>query len=136
MLENPGFPQASPSDKDTSGRNLLTPDCRIYQEIVRVTEVVRLTEPLRFGRMYFPQIPVGGVQFDFPLGNTTPSRFPGSCTRASCSWLIMRPIRHEEIMSSWTPPFGPTSHHLAVPQGGKEYGPNRALDLAGVHGRG
>jgi glycosidase len=63
-------------DTNTPGRNLLNPDCRIYQEISKIAAVMRTTEPLRFGRMYFRPIsgddPTsgGGVRFGLPFGST------------------------------------------------------------------
>jgi hypothetical protein len=56
-------------DKNTPGRNLLNPNCRIYHEIAKIAEVMRSTEPLRFGRMYFRQISGDGVHFGFPFGS-------------------------------------------------------------------
>jgi hypothetical protein len=57
-------------DKDTQGRNLLNPDCIIYREIAKIAKVMRTTEPLRFGRMYFRQISGDGIHFGFPFGAT------------------------------------------------------------------
>lgn len=57
-------------DKAVSGRNLLNRDCRIYQEIAKIAEVMRRTEPLRFGRMYYRQISGNGQHFGFPFGTT------------------------------------------------------------------
>jgi alpha-amylase len=57
-------------DKATPGRNLLNTDCRIYQEIAKIAEVMRSNEPLRFGRMYFRQISGDGEHFGFPFGFT------------------------------------------------------------------
>src|SRR5262249_35844492 len=57
-------------DKDTSGRNLLNPDCQIYKEIAKIADIMRNTEPLRFGRMYFRQISGDGIHFGLPFGNT------------------------------------------------------------------
>jgi glycosidase len=56
-------------DKATPGRNLLNTDCRIYQEIAKIADVMRDNEPLRFGRMYFRQISGDGEHFGFPFGN-------------------------------------------------------------------
>jgi alpha-amylase len=56
-------------DKNT-GQNLLNPDCTLYQEIAKIAQVMRTTEPLRFGRMYFRQISGDGVHFGFPYGTT------------------------------------------------------------------
>lgn len=57
-------------DKSTPGRNLLNPDCTIYQEIARIASVVQANEPLRFGRMYFRQISGDQQHFGFPFGFT------------------------------------------------------------------
>jgi alpha-amylase len=55
-------------DKATPGRNLLNPDCKIYQEIAKIAEVSLVSEPLKFGRMYFRQISGDGQHFGFPFG--------------------------------------------------------------------
>ena len=52
------------------GRNLLNTDCTIYQEIAKIADVARASEPLRFGRMYFRQISGDGVNFGSPYGST------------------------------------------------------------------
>ena len=57
-------------DTAAAGRNLLNMGCRIYQEIARIAEVMRTSEPLRFGRMYYRQISGNGSQFTFPFGST------------------------------------------------------------------
>jgi glycosidase len=57
-------------DKNTPGRNLLNPDCTIYREIAKIAQVMRMTEPLRFGRMYFRQISGDGIHFGLPFGKT------------------------------------------------------------------
>lgn len=57
-------------DRATPGRNLLNTDCRIYQEIAKIAEVMWANEPLRFGRMYFRQISGDGEHFGFPFGFT------------------------------------------------------------------
>jgi glycosidase len=56
-------------DKNSPGLNLLNQDCTIYKEIAKISQVMRTTEPLRFGRMYFRQISGDGVTFGFPFGN-------------------------------------------------------------------
>jgi glycosidase len=56
-------------DKHTPGHNLLNTDCRIYQEITQIAEIMRTTEPLRFGRMYFRQISGDGSHFGWPFGS-------------------------------------------------------------------
>jgi glycosidase len=56
-------------DTSRPGLDLLNPDCGIYREISRIAAVVRSTEPLRFGRMYFRQISGDGRHFGFPYGN-------------------------------------------------------------------
>jgi alpha-amylase len=55
-------------DKSTPDKNLLNPDCKIYKEIAKIAEVMRVTPALRFGRMYFRQIASNGGQFGFPYG--------------------------------------------------------------------
>jgi len=57
-------------DKTTPGRNLLNTDCAIYKQIAQIATVMRSTEPLRFGRMYFRQISGDGKHFGLPYGNT------------------------------------------------------------------
>jgi glycosidase len=57
-------------DKDIPGRNLLNTDCKIYKEIARIAEVMRTTEHLRFGRMYYRQISGNDIDFGFPFGTT------------------------------------------------------------------
>ena len=51
-------------------RSLLNTQCRIYQEIAKIADVMRTQEPLRFGRMYYRQISGNGLQFGFPFGST------------------------------------------------------------------
>lgn len=58
------FNQASP------GRNLLNPNCHIYQEVARIADVMRTSQPLRFGRMYYRQISGDGQHFGFPFGTS------------------------------------------------------------------
>jgi alpha-amylase len=43
--------------------------CRIYQEIAKIADVIRTQEPLRFGRMYYRQISGDGQNFGFPFGS-------------------------------------------------------------------
>jgi len=57
-------------DRSQPGRNLLNTDCRIYKEIAAIAAVMRSSEPLRFGRMYFRQISGDGVHFGYPFGST------------------------------------------------------------------
>ena len=57
-------------DKGSLGRNLLNPVCHLYREISNIAEVMRSTQPLRFGRMYFRPISGDGVHFGFPFGNS------------------------------------------------------------------
>jgi alpha-amylase len=56
-------------DASTTTRNLLNPNCTIYQEIAKIAEVVRTNEPLRFGRMYYREISGDGITFGFPYGS-------------------------------------------------------------------
>ncbi len=57
-------------DKSAGGKSLLNTQCRIYQEIAKIADVMRSQEPLRFGRMYYRQISGNGVDFGFPFGST------------------------------------------------------------------
>lgn len=57
-------------DRATGGKSLLNRNCRIYQEIGKIANVMRTTEPLRFGRMYYRQISGDGIHFGFPFGST------------------------------------------------------------------
>src|SRR5262249_25008044 len=50
--------------------SLLNTDCKIYREIARIAAVMRSSEPLRFGRMYFRQISGDEIHFGFPFGST------------------------------------------------------------------
>jgi glycosidase len=56
-------------DKNTPGVNLLNPDCNIYQHIAEIASVVRSSETLRFGRIYFRPISGDGIHFGLPFGN-------------------------------------------------------------------
>jgi glycosidase len=56
-------------DLNTPGRNLLNPNCQIFQEIAKIAAVMRSVEPLRFGRMYFREISGDAVNFGFPFGS-------------------------------------------------------------------
>jgi hypothetical protein len=61
---------------DTTGnRSMLNTQCRIYQEIAKIAAVMRVHEPLRFGRMYYRQISGNGQDFGFPFGSTYPLAF-------------------------------------------------------------
>lgn len=53
-----------------AGKSLLNTGCQIYKEIAKIAEVMRIHEPLRFGRMYYRQISGNGEQFGFPFGST------------------------------------------------------------------
>ena len=55
-------------DKAVPGRNLMNPDCRIYQEIAKIAGVMRGAEELRFGRMYYRPISGNGEDFGLPSG--------------------------------------------------------------------
>jgi glycosidase len=57
-------------DRAAGGGTVLNTQCRIYQEIGKIAEVMRTTTPLRFGRMYYRQISGDGVSFGFPFGST------------------------------------------------------------------
>jgi hypothetical protein len=69
-LIDPDAPSDEPGDTNAPGHNLLNPDCCIYQEIAKIAAVMRTTEPLRFGRMYFRPISGDGVRFGLPFGST------------------------------------------------------------------
>ena len=53
----------------TANKSLLNTQCRIYQEIAKIADVMRTQEPLRFGRMYYRQISGDGQNFGFPFGS-------------------------------------------------------------------
>jgi glycosidase len=57
-------------DRAAGGGTLLNTQCRIYQEISKIAEVMRASEPLRFGRMYYRQNSSDGITFGFPFGST------------------------------------------------------------------
>ncbi len=57
-------------DKAAGGKSLLNQQCRIYQEIAKIAEVMRTRAPLRFGRMYYRQISGNGQDFGFPFGSS------------------------------------------------------------------
>ncbi len=50
-------------------RSLLNTQCRIYQEIAAIADVMRAQESLRFGRMYYRQISGNDQNFGFPFGS-------------------------------------------------------------------
>jgi len=56
-------------DLHAPGTNLPNTQCTIYQEIAKIASVMRNTEALRFGRMYFRQISGHGVNFGLPFGH-------------------------------------------------------------------
>ncbi len=55
-------------DKATPALNLLNRECAIYRSIAGIAAVVRASEALRFGRMYFRQISGDGIGFGLPFG--------------------------------------------------------------------
>jgi glycosidase len=57
-------------DKATGGESLLNPQCRIYDEIAKIANIMRTHAPLRFGRMYYREISGNGVDFGLPYGST------------------------------------------------------------------
>ena len=57
-------------DSATGGRNVLNPSCGVYQQIAQIAGVMRTTEELRFGRMYYRQISGDAIHFGFPYGST------------------------------------------------------------------
>jgi glycosidase len=56
-------------DSAAGGKNVLNSSCGIYQRIAQIAAVMRATEELRFGRMYYRQISGDGVHFGFPYGS-------------------------------------------------------------------
>ncbi len=56
-------------DPQNPTRNFLNKQCRIYQEIAKITHVNHTQNALRFGRMYFREISGDGVDFGPPLGH-------------------------------------------------------------------
>ena len=56
-------------DKNNMAKNLLNANCAIYQEIAKIAAVMRSSEPLRFGRMYYREISGNGLDFGLPFGN-------------------------------------------------------------------
>lgn len=56
-------------DKGSPGKNLLNSNCTIYTEIASIAGVMRSSEPLRFGRIYYRQISGNGQDFGFPFGS-------------------------------------------------------------------
>ena len=57
-------------DRNELGRNLLNTECKIFKEIAKIAGVMRKTEHLRFGRMYYRQISGNDIDFDFPSGTS------------------------------------------------------------------
>ena len=53
----------------TNKMSLLNTESAIYQEIAKIAGVMRANEPLRFGRMYYREISVGGGSFGMPYGS-------------------------------------------------------------------
>src|SRR5260370_11924691 len=56
-------------DVNAPGRKLQHLNCRIEEEIAKISDVMGSAEPLRFGRMYFRQISGDGVNFGLPFGS-------------------------------------------------------------------
>jgi hypothetical protein len=54
----------------SSNASVLNTGCRIYQEIGTIAGIMRTTEPLRFGRLYYREISGDGVSFGLPYGST------------------------------------------------------------------
>jgi glycosidase len=53
----------------TDTTSLLNTNCMIYKEIAAIAGVMRSNETLRFGRMYYRDISVGGGGFGMPFGS-------------------------------------------------------------------
>jgi len=88
-------------DKNVPGRNLLNRDCRIYREIARIADVMRETEPLRFGRMYYRQISGDGEHFGFPYG-------------ATYTLAFSRVLYGQEILVAYNVSSQPRNDHVIV----------------------
>jgi alpha-amylase len=54
---------------EAGNKSLLNTQCRIYQEIAKIADVMRSQEPLRFGRMYYRQISGNDQNFGFSFGS-------------------------------------------------------------------
>ncbi|MBU6481681.1 MAG: alpha-amylase [Nitrospirae bacterium] len=55
-------------DATPNGQSHLNKRCRLYQEIAKIASVMRTSEPLRFGRMYYRQISGDRIHFGLPYG--------------------------------------------------------------------
>jgi len=88
-------------DKNVPGRNLLNRDCRIYREIARIADVLRETEPLRFGRMYYRHISGDGEHFGFPYG-------------ATYTLAFSRVLYGQEILVAYNVSSQPRNDHVIV----------------------
>lgn len=55
-------------DLTLPGKNLMNSACHIYQEISKIAAVMRSSDALRFGRMYYRQISGDGQNFGLPFG--------------------------------------------------------------------
>jgi len=55
-------------DIASPGKNLMNTSCHIYQEISKIAAVLRNSDPLRFGRMYYREISGDGRSFGLPFG--------------------------------------------------------------------
>jgi alpha-amylase len=68
--------------------NYLNQQCNIYQEIAKIANIYRHTEPLRFGRMYFREISGNGRDFGLPQGHP-------------CTLAFSRILGYEEILIAY-----------------------------------
>jgi glycosidase len=55
-------------DLDDPSKNLLNQNCRIYQEIAKISNLTDAVPALKYGRMYFRQISGNGRDFGLPEG--------------------------------------------------------------------
>jgi glycosidase len=55
-------------DRAANGPSHLNKQCSLYKKIAAIAEVMRTSEPLRFGRMYYRQISGDRIHFGFPYG--------------------------------------------------------------------
>jgi len=87
-------------DKAPGGKSLLNPECRIYQEIAKIADVVRRHEPLRFGRMYYRQIADESLSFGLPFGSTYTLAFSRLLygQEILIAYNVSGAVRHERVI--------------------------------------
>ncbi|HEY9602237.1 MAG TPA: alpha-amylase family glycosyl hydrolase [Allocoleopsis sp.] len=75
-------------DLNNQQTNYLNQQCNIYQEIAKIANIYRHTEPLRFGRMYFREISTDGDKFGLPQVHP-------------CTLAFSRILGYEEILVAY-----------------------------------